>query len=79
MEEMQNLKEQFLASSLPTWRVPCPQGAQGTAGAAMGSLILIPHLKMRNLALLRRRREREQEYDHRRGNYPSNAGRIPYQ
>ena len=31
-EEMQNLKEQFLASSLPASRVPYPQGAQGTAG-----------------------------------------------
>lgn len=56
MEEMQHLKEQFLASSLPASRVPCPQGAQGTAGPALGSLILIPHLKMRNLVLLRRRR-----------------------
>ena len=56
MEERQNLKEQFLVSSLPAWRVPCPQGAQGTAGPAMGSLILMPHLKMRNLAFLRRRR-----------------------
>jgi hypothetical protein len=56
MEEMQNLKEQFLASSLPTWRVPCPQGPQGTARWVMDSLVLIPHLKMRNLAFLRRRR-----------------------
>ncbi len=56
MEERQNLKEQFLVSSLPAWRVPCPQGAQGTAGWVMDSLILMPHLKMRNLAFLRRRR-----------------------
>jgi len=53
---MQNLKEQFLASSLPASRVPYPQGAQGTAGRVMDSLALIPHLKMRNLAFLRRRR-----------------------
>ena len=32
------------------------QGAQGTAGRVMDSLALIPHLKMRNLAFLRRRR-----------------------